>query len=200
MWRQALETDAPPAELGYDVGCGSGVLTVELAARVPNVIAIDGSQAMLDIAAQFANRRTYNNIVFIRQELPPSETTSLKAGQIVISSSAVEYLESLKEALLFVRALLVPAGIFIFSVSNRDSINRKIVRTVNCLTGRPRYLSLVRHFLCERDIRQLLDDTGFDYVRHSYFEGRDRLNRSLSLLLPPRLSSNMILVVARRRI
>ncbi len=42
--------DRAPAGLAWDVGCGSGQLSVALAARFPRVIATDPAQALLDAA------------------------------------------------------------------------------------------------------------------------------------------------------
>jgi SAM-dependent methyltransferase len=131
--------------------------------------------------------------------LPPREASEFAPGEVVISSSAIEYLDSIEEALRFVRSILLPKGLFIFSVSNRDSISRRIVRIVYRLTGRPEYFGLVRHFLNEKDFRSVLCNSGFEYVDHLYFGGRDRLNAALSMLFPVRMSTNMVLIIAQRQ-
>jgi hypothetical protein len=122
----------------------------------------------------------------------------MRRAELVVSSSAIEYLDSIPEALGFLRALLEDTGIVIFSVSNRDSISRRAVRTIHHVTGRPRYLSFLRHFMTVTEIKTALAAAGLTYLEHAYFGRADRVNRFLGHLLAPRLASNMIIVAARR--
>lgn len=199
VWRDVLDRYVPHANLAYDMGCGSGRLTLELAARAGSVVGIDGSQAMLDIASKTAEERGIRNVRFLERTLPLEEAGNLEPADAVIASSSIEYLDSMDAALESIRRLLVPSGILIFSVSNRHSLSRHMVRIVHRITGRPRYFGLVKQFLSAEDCKGLLATCGFDYVQHSYFGGRDRLNRTLAMLFPLAMSTNMIMVVARRR-
>jgi ubiquinone/menaquinone biosynthesis C-methylase UbiE len=199
VWRSVLERTARGCDLAYDIGCGSGMLTFELARFAQRIVAIDGSQEMLDIAVEAAKKRGVSNIEFVQARIPRTDSRELEPAGIVISSSALEYMDCIHDALLFVRRLLNPGGALIFSVSNKDSLSRKLVRMVYRLTGKPAYFGYIRHFLDEKGLKALLEDTGFCHVEHVYFGGRDRLNRLLAAFLPQRLSSNMILIVARRR-
>jgi hypothetical protein len=49
------------------------------------------------------------------------------------------------------------------------------------------------------EIKRDLTGAGLEYLEHAYFGGADRVNRLLSSFLPPRLTSNMIIVAARCR-
>jgi hypothetical protein len=49
------------------------------------------------------------------------------------------------------------------------------------------------------EIKRDLASAGLEYLEHAYFGGADRVNRLLSSFLPPRLTSNMIIVAARCR-
>ena len=197
IWREALDKHAAHGALAYDIGCGTGMLTFEIAPRADRVVAIDGSSGMLAIARAEAQARGRRNIDFLESRLP-IVGPALEQADFVISSSVLEYLDSMEQALLFVKSILRPGGTLIFSVSNKDSMSRKAVRWVYRLTGRPRYFGLVRHFLDESDIRRLLAQASLTYVEHRYFGGRDRLNRMMSWIFPERSSTNMILVVAQR--
>ena len=198
VWRGMLGRYAKPARLAYDLGCGSGMLTCEIAPRAGNVVAIDGSDAMIAIARKNTAQRGFHNVSFRQSRLPITDTTGLDPAELVISSSVIEYLDTVEGALEFARKLMMPEGMLFFSMSNKDSISRKAVRLVYSLTGRPRYFGFVRHFLDEGDVRRLLAAARLEYVDHVYFGGKDRLNRIIGSVLPKKYATNMILIVARR--
>lgn len=193
-----LNRYAAQATFAYDVGCGSGVLACELARRGIETIGIDGATAMLAIAERTARELGLSNLRFQQERLPIADTTGFRPADIIISSSALEYLDSIPESLRFLRNLLSGTGAVIFSVSNHEAISRKVVRWIHRLTGRPQYLRYLRHFMEINEIKADLTASGLTYLEHAYFGRADRLNRVLGRFLPPRLSSNMIIVAARR--
>ncbi len=198
VWRCHLKKYAQPVHLAYDIGCGSGMLTCEIAPLAAQVIGIDGASGMLTLAKKYLTERGVSNVSFVESRLPISDTSELSPAGLLISSSVIEYLDNIEEALLFMKSLLLPGGIIIFSISNRNSISRKLVRFVYRLTGRPKYFGFIRHFIGERDVQRLLNEAGLEYLTHTYFGGRDWVNRILGSVFPARLATNMILVVARR--
>ena len=197
VWNGFLDRHARGARFAYDVGCGSGVLACTLAGRGIETVGIDGASGMLAIASRSAHERGLANLSFQQHRLPIADTSGFRSADLVVSSSAIEYLDSIPEALRFLRRLVNDSGVVVFSVSNHDSISRKLVRMVHRLTGRPRYLAFLRHFMTVAQIRGHLADTGFEYIEHAYFGGADRLNRMLAQVLPARATSNMIIVAAR---
>jgi len=198
LWSDLLDKYAKPGQFAYDIGCGSGVLACEMARRGINTIGIDGARGMLDIATQMAKSAGLTNIAFQQHRLPISYTKDFREADIIISSSVIEYLESITEALVFLRNLLKREGVVIFSVSNRDSLSRKLVRLIHRLTGRPKYFGLLRHFMTIEDIQRDLHASGLVYIEHAYFGRSDRINRLLSIFVAPKFSSNMLLVVAQK--
>jgi SAM-dependent methyltransferase len=193
-----LNRYAAGASFAYDMGCGSGVLACELAGRGIETVGIDGAPGMLAIAERTAREHGLSNLHFRQQVLPIADTRGFRQADIIISSSAIEYLNSIPEALRALRNLLKAGGVVVFSVSNRDSISRKVARWIYHLTGRPQYLGFSRHPMDAKDIEAALSVSGLTYLEHAYFARADRFNRFLGLLLPPRLSSNMIIVAARK--
>jgi 2-polyprenyl-3-methyl-5-hydroxy-6-metoxy-1,4-benzoquinol methylase len=198
VWRSYLDRYSGACSFAYDIGCGSGILTCELARRACAVIAIDGASEMLSIAAKTAADAGVTNIKFVHSYIPIRDSTNMQAADLIMASSSLEYLESLDGALAFVKGLMKPGAVLIFSVSNRDSLSRKLVRIVHRFTGRPRYFGLVHHFLNEQSLRAVLQKTHLEYVEHCHLGGRDRLNRFLRIFVPERLATNMVLVVARK--
>jgi len=198
LWGDFLNRYATGAAFAYDVGCGSGVLACELAERGIETVGLDGAAAMLAIAERTTRERGLSNLRFQQERLPIANTKGFRQAEIVICSSAIEYFDSIPESLNFLRNLLQESGVVIFSVSNLDAISRGFVRWVYRLSGRPKYLGCLRHFMRIKDIRVALGSAGLTYLEHAYFGRADRLNRFLGHFLPPRLSSNMIIVAARR--
>ncbi|MBI1798430.1 MAG: class I SAM-dependent methyltransferase [Candidatus Eisenbacteria bacterium] len=198
VWSALLDRHAGGARFAYDFGCGSGVLACEIARRGIETVGIDGATGMLQIAEQAARNEGLTNLSFQRHRLPISDTSGFRPADIVISSSAIEYLDSISEALACLRDLTKPGGVVMVSVSNRDSVSRKFVRWVHRLTGQPRYFGLLRHFMTSEELRNELRLAELACVEHTYFGRADRFNRALSVILPPKYSSNMILAVAKR--
>jgi 2-polyprenyl-3-methyl-5-hydroxy-6-metoxy-1,4-benzoquinol methylase len=198
VWNLYFDRFATRTSFGYDIGCGSGILACELARRGVDMIGIDGASNMLSIAESSAREQMLRNVTFQKHRLPISDTTSFRIADLIISSSALEYLDSMPEALGFLHRMLRPGGVLIFSVSNYDSLSRKAVRVVHAWTGKPAYFGLLKQFTTVEDVCAVLRATGFTLLAHSYFAKADRINRTLGMVMPERFASNMIIVAARR--
>ena len=199
VWRGFIDRHVSPNGFAYDLGCGSGILACELARRGLEVIGVDGAVGMLDIARRSAAEARLPRVRFEQHRLPIADSRGWPIADTVISSSALEYLDSLPEALASIHALLRSGGTLVFSVSNRDSLSRKLVRLVHQLTGRPAYFGLLKQFRTLRQVRAELDEAGFDVLEGAHFACADRINRVLGRVLPRQFASNMIIVAARKR-
>ncbi len=198
VWNRFIDRFLSKVTYAYDLGCGSGILACELARRGIETVGVDGAPGMLAIARQSASEQGLDRAQFVQAMLPIALPEQWQAADAVISSSALEYLPSLPEALLSIRGLLRPNGMLIFSVSNRDSLSRGIVRLVHRLTGYPTYFGLLKQFSTPEQLKTDLEASGFTYLDHAHFARADRINRFLARLLPERRASNMIIVAARR--
>jgi 2-polyprenyl-3-methyl-5-hydroxy-6-metoxy-1,4-benzoquinol methylase len=198
VWRSYFDRFLTEAKFGYDMGCGSGIMACELARRGIEMVGIDGANNMLAIARATARELAIPNVAFEQHLLPIKDPTRFRPADMIISSSALEYLDSMPEALASLHPILRPGGTIIFSVSNYDSFSRKAVRVVHRLTGYPEYFGLLKQFMTVEGVRADLSRTGYTYLAHSYFEREDRINRALGVVLPERFASNMIIVAARR--
>jgi len=199
IWRSYLDRYATGTKCAYDVGCGSGILACDLASRGIETVGIDGASAMLTIAKNTADMAGLTKITFQQHRLPIADASKFDPADIVISSSAIEYLDSIHDALVCLRNLLKPNGVVLFSVSNRDSWSRAAVRLVHRVSGYPVYVGLLKHFMTIDEILVELEAAELSYIEHSFFARADRINHILGHFLPPRMSSNMILVAARSR-
>jgi ArsR family transcriptional regulator len=83
---RALAFLLPPLDVA-DFGCGTGVLSVELARWAKRVTAIDQSRAALERARQRAEREGLSNIRFLRQDLHRLALADAELELVVISQS-----------------------------------------------------------------------------------------------------------------
>ena len=199
VWRGYLDRYLDGATLAYDMGCGSGILAADIAARGISTIAIDGSARMLELARRTARERgCIANIEFRQHGLPISAIAGFQRADAIISSSVVEYLDSVRNTLVSFRGLLRPRGIVIFSMPNGDSFKRKVVRLGYRLSGRPRYLRFVKHFATVATLKQDVAAAGLTYLDHMYLEGSGPLDGVIRRFTNERRSTNMIIMAARR--
>ena len=199
VWAEFIDRFLGEARFAYDLGCGSGILACSLARRGIEVMGVDGAPGMLAIARQNAADQRLDRASFVQQRLPIEHAERWRRADAVISSSALEYLPSLPAALRSIHAMLRPGGVLVFSVSNRQSLSRGMVRVVHRLTGRPSYFGLLKQFATPASLRADLEVAGFDTLEHAHFARADRVNRLLSRVVPVERASNMIIIAARRR-
>ncbi len=199
IWGQFIDRFVAGAAFAYDLGCGSGILACDLARRGIETVGVDGAAGMLAIARRSAADQGLGRASFVEQRLPVERPERWRPADAVISSSALEYLPSLPEALRSIHGMLRPGGVLVFSVSNRASFSRAMVRLVHRYTGRPAYFGLLRQFSTPEQLRAELMAAGFTPLDHAHFARADRVNRLLSRVMPVHRASNMIIIAARRR-
>jgi 2-polyprenyl-3-methyl-5-hydroxy-6-metoxy-1,4-benzoquinol methylase len=86
LWATALSTLLPPLEV-CDFGCGTGVLSVELARWAKKVVAIDRSPQSLEQAKQRAEKAGVQNVTFLEADLHKLPLPPGKKDLVVISQS-----------------------------------------------------------------------------------------------------------------
>ncbi len=86
LWARALASLLPPLKAA-DFGCGSGVLSVEIARWAEQVFAIDQSRSALHQAKLRAEREGLSNLRFLRQDLHRLSLPDAHLDLVVISQS-----------------------------------------------------------------------------------------------------------------
>ncbi len=105
-------------ELVLDLGCGTGNITLEMADRGYDMIGLDASPEMLEIAMEKARERN-REILFLQQDMSAFELYGT-VGAMVCALDGVNYLTEegqLKEMLRLLHYYLDPGGIFIFDLN-----------------------------------------------------------------------------------
>ena len=86
LWARALASLLPPLKAA-DFGCGTGVLSVEIARWAEQVYAIDQSRSVLQQAKARAEREGLTNMRFLRQDLHRLSLPDALLDLVVISQS-----------------------------------------------------------------------------------------------------------------
>lgn len=102
---------ARPGARCLDLGCGSGALTAELAERGLDVVGMDASPEMLDVA-----RREHPDLCFIEGDATCFELA--KPVDVVFSNAVLHWIDRADQprALSCVARALVPGGEFVFEM------------------------------------------------------------------------------------
>lgn len=107
-------------ELVLDLACGTGSMTLELARRGYNMIGVDGSSDMLNIAYERKfESDTPHDVLFLLQDMREFELYGT-VGAVTCCLDSVNYLcedGDLDECLACVHNYLDPDGLFLFDVN-----------------------------------------------------------------------------------
>lgn len=107
--------------LWLDLGCGTGKMTLELAARGMDMIGVDYSPEMLDVARSEAESRGLDSILWLCQDMREFELY----GTVDVAASCLDSINhlckpsDLDKCLSLVHNYLSPNGLFIFDINGK---------------------------------------------------------------------------------
>jgi len=113
--------------LVLDLGCGTGTLTELLYQKGYDMIGVDNSEAMLDIAME-KREKSGSEILYLLQDMRELELYST-VGTVVCVCDSLNYLleeEELAQVFSLVNNYLYPGGIFLFDF-NTDYKYREVI-------------------------------------------------------------------------
>jgi 2-polyprenyl-3-methyl-5-hydroxy-6-metoxy-1,4-benzoquinol methylase len=185
--------------LSLDIGCGSGILSFYLTQACGQVIGVDGAPNMIAFCESQRRQQGIENVAFIESRLPAlPELGSIKAD-LVISSSVVEYVDDLDQALSRLVQLLNPRGTLIISIPNAASISRLHQRLRYRLTRWPELYGYIRHFSSPRSLYARLQPYGLALREVHYYAHGTRIARlGRALGLPLALTEDLFAAVFQR--
>jgi SAM-dependent methyltransferase len=123
--RQYLETVFPAhGDRALDLGCGSGRHSTMLAARYHQVLAVDISEPMLQIARA---RHAQPNITYQQRDLRDVRVVTDGRFNLVFSVNTLHHVSDLEQVLRQIRDLVAPGGrvVLVDNVAPRPAISRR---------------------------------------------------------------------------
>jgi 2-polyprenyl-3-methyl-5-hydroxy-6-metoxy-1,4-benzoquinol methylase len=92
-----------------DFGCGTGLLTLQLAPRVRSITGVDSSQGMLDVLAGKVAREDPTNVRTLRLDLDKGDTLP-GSYDLIVSSMTLHHVEKIGPPLRQFYGALLPSG------------------------------------------------------------------------------------------
>lgn len=117
-WAQELlGPDGPPVRRVLDIGSGPGIGTCELARLLPDaeVVAVDGSQALLDRTRQRAAAHGVAGRVGTHLAELPGGLDDVEPAEVIWASMSLHHVTDEVAMLRRLRDLLVPAGVLVIA-------------------------------------------------------------------------------------
>jgi 2-polyprenyl-3-methyl-5-hydroxy-6-metoxy-1,4-benzoquinol methylase len=160
--RAALRDSGKERPLCLDLGCGPGAISVELAQLGFEVIGVDASKAMVELAnsaAAEAGSSVASRCSFVCDDLSAFLAGIAREADYILSSSVFEYLSDPVTVLDLVSRHLTASGRFAVSVPNRHSLVRHLQSLLLLrLAKDQRYTS---HWRNSTDERALIEEGGW---------------------------------------
>lgn len=169
VWSAWIEKYAKPGFVAADLGSGSGVFTMCLAAKCKHVTAIDASDGMIALAREKTAQKGFSNIDFVLSPIEAAGDRFPQAFDLVTCSSVVEYLDDLDLALSSMAKMVKAGGTLVISSPNRRSVFRRIEPYLHKYIGRPRYYRFVKNVLTREDMRARLERQGFEIIEEAFY-------------------------------
>ncbi|MGY6214052.1 class I SAM-dependent methyltransferase [Methylolobus aquaticus] len=181
-----------------DLGCGSGVLTLQLLERGASVTAVDGSAEMLRNLHYLVSEKGVRGVECIECDVQDVGVLSDATFDGVVCSSVIEYVEDPDQVLFESHRVLRVGGALIISIPAKASATRLIQKFIKGVCGvfgvsAFSYLSFSSFEVDVMMVRTWLEQKGFKVSRVTAFD--PFLPRiSLSVLRP-----SLLVIEARKR-
>lgn len=179
-----------------DAGCGSGVLSRELAQHSAHVDAIDGSRVMLENAVN-SSKKNLNNVFYEETKLSGFLSYLESSYEGILSSSVIEYIDNPNLMLSEFYRITKDNGILIISAPNRFSLIRifqNLIRFFSKFIGKDSftYLSVSKNSYSSKQFIDIIEESGFTVQSIKRFS--PIFNRLLSLI-----SAHSLIIIAIKK-
>ncbi|HEX3017859.1 MAG TPA: class I SAM-dependent methyltransferase [Caproicibacter sp.] len=150
-----------PNQIAMDIGCGSGITTIELSKSVKGICAIDTSEKMIDVAAAKAKNANIKNIHF---EVSDIFDTRWATGSfdVIMAFNILCYIKDMDSFLLRVFELLKQGGIFL-SATDCWGEKRNIITCTQSLLCKAGVLPFIKN-LKIKDVEAVVSKQGFQIL------------------------------------
>lgn len=173
LFAESIGELVPAPKSVLDFGCGSGVISCELARRGYNITGVDAAPGMVQSARDNASKLGISGIEFrvtdpVGSELPDAYYDA------VICSSVLEYVAEERQLVENLIRTIKPGGTLLISVPNAHSLVGLIEDMLVSLKVRSRGKTADVHFANKRystqDIADMFGGNGKREIKTTYFE------------------------------
>ena len=200
LWCELITRHGRDKRTAFDAGCGPGFFSFFMAEKGMRVVGVDASDQMIVMCDKRRAETAAQNVEFHLAQLPM--TTPIVAGpfDIVISSSVLEYIAAMPEALSQLSGLLSPGGIMIVSMPNRESWYRRLERVIFRLFRYPPYSRYVKNNSSPAELRRLVEPMGLTHLETHYYAHAPLLSRAMRKCgFSARLTENLFVSVFQKK-
>lgn len=197
IWSKIIDKYSNDNFLVLDIGCGSGVFTFYSADKNKKVIGVDASKEMLRICQEKLKNLGTRNVDFLNCNIESLNQHVDQKADMIICSSVLEYMDDLDASLELIRQTMIPNGVFLFSMPNRQSLYRKLEALTYKLFDRPRYYKFVRNVCTLNEMTNKLKKFGFSTIECKYYGETPVLSRIFLKMGLVQYSDNLFVLVAR---
>jgi len=198
VWTSLIEKYTSPGSLVYDVGCGSGILSLYCAKLGRRVVGYDGAHGMIAYCDRLKENNLELQLNFEKQQFP-CETFSLEKADALISSSVLEYIAQIERTLEVFANAIKPGGIMMASLPNRKSIYRKLEILGFAMARKPNYLKDVVHILYPNEFSQMAESKGFQLLDTQFYGNRTTFGRLIQTMFGEEIASTLFVSVFQKK-
>jgi len=161
---QILRKTRVPRGLVVDLGCGSGRWAAALNQAGFQVLGVDQSASMIDLARRVAPRSRFRIGSLLKAELPECDAVTSIGECLNYSFDKSDGRKALQRLFRAVYRALRPGGVFIFDIAEPSRLPKKLPQSFRrsgpdwallvTIDGDPRQHILRRHITCFRKISE----------------------------------------------
>jgi malonyl-CoA O-methyltransferase len=151
----AARADVPSGVRMLDVGAGNGILAADLGRRGVDVVALDAAWGMVREGSRHSLKA-----VWVQADAAALPFTSGKFD-LVISSSAYQWVDDLSGAFAEARRVLKPGGRFMVAMFGKGTLDELFVSMECAARTNRRTLPALRRLSSVDDVRSALNRAGF---------------------------------------
>ncbi|MEK3885831.1 class I SAM-dependent methyltransferase [Paenibacillus sp. PL2-23] len=158
---QRTQKHLKPSDIVLEVGCGTGLMTNEMAQYVSSIHAIDLSSNMIAIAAKKAQERGITNVDYIHTTLM-DERFKRGAYDVIFAFHVLHLLEDERKALRRLNEMLKPGGLLI---STTPCVGEKpLLKGLLSLLGKAGLAPTIKPFKGAALARTIEEEAAFSVV------------------------------------
>lgn len=196
VWQRLIASTVKKTDRVLDIGCGAGTFSFVAAKRAANVIAIDGSQKMIEIANSDKQLQKLDNVYFNVDLIERLSNYERGSFEVIMLSSVLEYIPDYTETLKTCCDILADGGHIILSMPNKSSIYRYIERLSFYLFRIPSYYRNVSNVVTEEKLSDEMERAGFTITNVTYYADSPVFSKSLNFLFPIKRAKSLFALVA----